>query len=282
VTCLPCHAFAIKVLTGGYDTALDMSFELTPLFWVTACLAILMIGISKAGFGSGVGVVATPLMALTMPVAEAAALLLPILLIADVFAVHHYRKRFDVQQLAFLLPFATLGIGLGWLFFDMFRDNERLLKLSIGLIATLFVLYQAGYNLLLKRLTQQVPNLFWGTLLGFTAGFTSTLAHVGGPPLVMYLLPQRLPKDIFVGTCAVFFFLVNLLKLIPYAFLGLLDIGNIPLPLVLLPLTYVGIRLGVWLNRLVSERTFNLIVYLLLLLTGIQLIIDRNLMDFLR
>lgn len=282
MTCVACHALATRQGSRRYDTALDMGFELTPLFWLTACLAILMIGISKAGFGSGVGVVATPLMALTMPVAEAAALLLPILLVADVFAVYHYRRRFDVHQLIFLLPFATLGVVLGWLFFDTFRDNERLLKLSIGLIATLFVLYQAGYSMVLKRLKQQTPNTFWGTLLGLTAGFTSTLAHVGGPPLVMYLLPQRLPKDIFVGTCAAFFFLVNLLKLIPYAFLGLLDIGNIPLTLILLPLTYVGIRLGVWLNGLVSERTFNLIVYLLLLLTGVQLIIDRNLMDFFR
>lgn len=103
-------------------------------FWLFAGLAVLLIGVAKAGFGSGIGVAATPLLALVLPVVEAAALLLPLLLVADVFAVRHYRGTFDRSNLWLLLPSAAVGIVLGGLFFERFIEQERVLKVGIGLI----------------------------------------------------------------------------------------------------------------------------------------------------
>ncbi len=251
------------------------------LFWLAAVATALLIGVSKAGFGGGPGVIATPLLALVMPVPEAAALLLPILLLADVFTVRHYYDLVDRPSLRALLPGALLGIALGALFFRQFSDQERVLKLGIGVIALAFVLYQAVRSQLLQMVEQKRPSPTAGHILGTTSGFVSTLAHVGGPPIVMYMLPQKLPRNLFVGTTAVFFFIVNLVKLIPYAWLGLLVVGNLVVTVLLLPALFIGTKLGVWLNQRFSETWFNRVVYGILLVVGIQLILGQSLISLL-
>ncbi len=247
-----------------------------PQFWLAAVATALLIGVSKAGFGSGPGVIATPLLALVMPVADAAALLLPILLLADLFAVRHYYDQVDKASLRALLPGALLGIVLGAFFFRQFSDQERVLKLGIGLIALGFVLYQLVRSWVLQMVAQKRPSPTTGFILGTTSGFTSTLAHVGGPPMIIYLLPQKLSRNLFVGTTAVFFFIVNLVKLLPYAWLGLLVVGNLTVTILLLPVLFVGTQLGVWLNQRFSELWFNRAVYLILLLVGVQLILGQS------
>lgn len=252
-----------------------------PAFWLSAVLAVLLIGVAKGGFGGGVGVAATPLLALTLPVAEAAALLLPLLIAADIVAVWHYRKRFSAPHLRWLLPSAVLGVLLGALFFGAFAANERALKLGIGIIAIGFVVFQGLRVGMLRHLERRPLSRFWALPLGALSGFSSTLAHVGGPPVAIYLLPQRLEKDRFVGTNAVFFFALNLVKLVPYALLGLLHLGQAHAVLALLPLVPLGVLLGVLLNRITSERTFTRIVHGLLLVTGLELVSGRSLLGLL-
>ena len=245
-------------------------------FWLLAGLAVILIGASKAGFGSGVGVIATPLVALALPVADAVALLLPLLLAGDLFAVRHYRRSYDRASLRLLLPSAVVGIVLGGLFFDLFSEQERVLKIGIGVISLLFVLYQVAGGALSRALGRRPPNRTLGVAFGAVA-----VAHVGGPPLTMYLLPQNLPRRIFVGTSAWFFLIVNALKLIPFTILGLLVARNLPVVAVLLPLVYLGIRLGLVLVRVVNERSFNLVVYTLLTLKAVQLLLGRSLISLL-
>lgn len=252
-----------------------------PQFWLAAIVTALLIGVSKAGFGGGPGVIATPLLSLVMPVPEAAALLLPILLLADVFAVRHYYDQVDKPSLRALLPGALLGILLGAIFFRQFSDQERVLKLGIGVIALAFVLYQAVRSRILQVVEQKRPSPTIGFILGTTSGFVSTLAHVGGPPMMIYMLPQKLPRNLFVGTTAVFFFIVNLVKLIPYALLGLLVVGNLTVMFLLLPVLFIGTRLGVWLNKRFSEVWFNRVVYVILLLVGLQLVLGQSVISLL-
>ena len=250
-------------------------------FWLTAVTAVLLIGLSKAGFGSGVGVVATPLIALTIPVAEAAALLLPLLIVADVLSIPHYRDSYDMPSLRLMLPGALAGIVLGAFFFGYFSRHEAVLKLAVGMIALLFVLYQGTRGLIMRRLEAHRPSNMTGIGLGFISGFTSTLAHAGGPPATMYLLPQNLSRRLFVGTILIFFFVVNLIKLIPYTILGLLQVGNILTIVVLAPIIFVGVKLGVWLNERFDNTWFNRVIYLLLFLTGVQLVAGESLIALL-
>lgn len=250
-----------------------------PYFWYTAIAAVTLVGIAKAGFGGGVGVVATPLLALTIPVPEAAALLLPLLIIMDLFSLYFYRSRFDRASLNLLLPAALVGIALGAFFFSYFSDNERILKIGIGVIALLFLLFQAGRAIIFGVLEKYHPPLAVGLLLGVISGFGSTLAHVGGPPANMYLLPKKLPRDLFVGTNVILFTILNLVKLIPYSYLGLLRVGNITTMLVLTPLCFVGVWLGLYLNRRFTDYWFNWFVYSLLLMTGLELVSGKNILD---
>lgn len=256
-----------------------MFLDYSAFFWFTAITATLLIGIGKGGFGGAVAAVATPLIALSTSVPEAAALLLPVLLAADVFAVYTYRKTYDAANLKLLLPFAFIGIVIASIFFTRFSSNERILKIGLGLIAVAFVVFQLTRTLILKRFESSKPSRFWAAILGTTSGFTSTLAHVGGPPMMIYLLPQNLPKDIFVGTNAILFFIINLLKLLPYALLGLLSVSNLSLSLVLIPVAFIGIRLGVFLNRRVSQKGFTLFIYAMLLITGLELISGRSIIS---
>lgn len=232
----------------------------------------LLIGIDKSGFGGGIGVIATPLIALSIPVAEAAALVLPILIFGDILAVKHYHQQADRKNLSLLLPSVIIGIVIGALFFQYFADNKRILNVGIALIALGFVVFQLSRERLYKRLEHTSPSRPLGILLGTAAGFTSTIAHVGGPLVVIYLLPQDLPKAAFVGTNAVLFFITNVIKLIPYALLGLLHIGNLSTILILLPITWIGTQIGRYLNKRFSNLWFNRILYILLALTSIQLL----------
>ena len=118
-----------------------------------------------------------------------------------------------------------------------------------------------------------------GVLMGAASGFTSTIAHAGAPPVVIYLLPQQLPRRIFVGTMVIFFAALNLLKLPPYWGLGLFHVEILKVTLVLSPLAYIGVKLGVLLNERFTDIWFNRVAYGILAVTAAQLILGKNLLD---
>ena len=177
-----------------------------------------------------------------------------------------------------LLPFLLFGVLLGAFFFQAVVNQKRILELGIAVIALGFVAFQLSRNALFARLAHHKPGRTWGIILGTLAGFTSMIAHVGGPLVTIYLLPQKLTRDLFVGTSVLLFFITNVVKLLPYSLLGLLHIGNFMVILVLLPFTFIGTRLGIILNRYFSEVIFSRFIYLLLALTGFQLLFGKNLM----
>lgn len=248
------------------------------MFWVYAVIAITLLGVSKAGFGAGAAVLGTPLLSVAIPVVDAAALLLPLLIICDIFSLLHYRKRFDKKCLKRLLPGAITGITLGFFFFNFFLGNQHILKTGIGVLAVTFVIHQVFKNTLENAFKNRKPGAMEGIFWGCISGFTSTLAHAGGPPVMMYLLPQKFPRDLFVGTTVIFFATINAIKLIPYHYLGLLKVGNLMTILILSPLTYVGVVLGIYLNKRFNDVWFNRVIYTLLFLTGVQLILGQSLL----
>lgn len=245
-----------------------MLIESTP-FYPLAILAILIVGISKSGFGGGLGVLAVPLMSLVIPPPQAAAILLPLLVVMDWFTVWHYRKKWDKRNLLILLPAAILGIVLGSLYFKYLSDAH--IRIMVGVLAMLF-----GMNYFVKKrsVNQHTADVPRGVLWGTVAGFTSFGVHAGGPPVNIYILPQQLPKSVFVGTTVVFFTIVNLIKLLPYTLLGQFSTGNILTSLILAPLAPVGVWLGVKLHDRVNESLFYALCYFFLLVTGVKLLVD--------
>jgi uncharacterized membrane protein YfcA len=244
-------------------------------FYPVAVVAILLTGISKGGFGAAGGV-AVPLMSIFIAPPEAAAIMLPILCAMDLFGVHAYRGRWAREHLNVLLPGALVGIVLGALAFGTLSVNA--IRLVVGLIAVTFALnrwFGVTERIAARFAARRAkPGPVAGVLWGGLSGFTSTLAHAGGPPFAIYLLPQNLDKSLFVGTSVVFFLVVNYVKLVPYYFLGQLNAGNLAASLVFAPLAPLGIWLGVWLHRRVPERAFYNVSYALLLATGTKLVWD--------
>jgi len=241
-----------------------------PVFYVVSTFAILIMGISKSGFGSGLGVLAVPIMSLLIPPTQAAAIMLPLLCVMDVFNVIHYRNKFDRTNLYILVPAAVVGIILGTFTFRYLSDAH--IRILIGVLAVLFVLnYLIGRR---NQVKQTGPSILRGGFWGTVTGFTSFGVHAGGPPVSVYLLPQRLDKTIFVGTTVVFFTIVNFIKLIPYYFLGQLNGNNLLVSLILAPLAPLGVWIGIKLHDRVNEKLFYNLAYFFLFITGIKLLYD--------
>ena len=241
-----------------------------PTFYAVAVPAVLLFGIAKGGFGGGLGAAAVPLMSLAMSPVQAAAILLPILCLMDLLTLWAYRGRGVWPELRTLLPASLIGIAIGTALWGYM--SPQVVKLIIGIVAMLFTLHHWARKWLATH-GRHVPRTA-GWLGGSTAGYTSFIAHAGGPPITMYLLRRPLNRTDFIATTAVFFAVVNYAKLIPYGWLGQLSADNLVYSLILAPLAPIGVATGVWLHRRVSDRFFFTVAYLLLFAVGVKLVRD--------
>jgi len=238
-------------------------------FYAVAIPAVLLLGVSKSGFGAGFGSLAVPLMALSVTVPQAAAILMPVLLVMDLLGIAAFRKDFDRALLRFLLPWGLLGIGIGTLTFQLLQP-----RWVAGIVGVFTLLFLAQRLLFAPRADGAPPPRWAGALLTATSGFTSFVAHAGGPPLNAYVIPMRLSPAVFTGTLAFLFFFVNLAKWVPYAWLGLLDLRNMATSLALLPFAPLGVWLGVYIAKRIEPRLFYRLIYAGMLLTGCKLVWD--------
>jgi uncharacterized membrane protein YfcA len=232
---------------------------------------VVLIGVDKGGFAGSFGLLAVPLMALVLPPLEATGILLPVLLVMDAYALWVYRRAWDRRSLWPLVSGALVGLGVGWLFMD--RVSEAAVRIAIGATAFAFVVARAFSTILRARPIGR-PGVFWGAMAGVLAGFASFVAHAGGPPIQMYLIPAQLDRRVFIGTTVVFFAVLNVLKVLPYASLGLLSAEHLMKALVLLPFGPVGIALGRYVADRLSERFFYHVVNVMLVVVGAKLVWD--------
>jgi uncharacterized membrane protein YfcA len=248
---------------------MDFPLITDPLFYAIAAPAVVLLGLSKSGFGSGFGSLAVPLMALTVTVPQAAAILMPALLVMDLLGMAAFRQDVDKALLKFMLPFAMAGIVIGALLFKLL--DPKLVATVVGGFTLLFLAQQMLFK---PRPDSPPPPRWWGGLLLTTAGFTSFISHAGSPPVNAYVVPLKLKPLVFTGTLAYLFFFINMAKWLPYAWLGLLDMRNFATSLVLLPLAPLGVWLGVRLARRISPGLFYRLVRMGMFLTGCKLLWD--------
>ena len=239
-----------------------------PIFCLAALLAVTCLGLSKGGF-IGLGLVATPLLAIVVPPVQAAAILLPIMLLQDIISVGAYRRHWDGWNLAVTLPGAIVGISAAWLVAAFLLDS--LIRLTVGLIAFAFALNHWFGRTPIES-EPRAPRVLVGIFWGAVSGFTGTIANAGATPFLIYVLPQRLEKLTFIGTMAIFFAAVNAMKVIPFFALGQFSGGNLTISAVLLPLAVATNFFGIWLLRKTPTHLFYRIAYLLVLLISLVLI----------
>ncbi len=206
-------------------------------------------------------------MAVTVP--QSVAIFMPILLMMDVLGMAAFRKDFDAKLLKFLIPCGLAGIALGALLFKLL--DAHMVAGIVGLVTLVFL----AQRWLFRPKVDIVPPPKWmGAILTAITGFTSFIAHSGGPPINAYVIPMRLSPVRFSATLAYFFFVMNLAKWIPYAWLGLLDLRNLLTSLVLLPIAPLGVWLGVWMTRRMNPLLFYRLVYVGMFLTAVKLLSD--------
>jgi uncharacterized protein len=246
-----------------------MTLVTDPWFYAVAIPAVLLMGLSKSGFATGFGALATPLMALAVPVPQAAAIMLPLLVIMDGTGMQRLWRERDPALLKLLLPAGLIGTGVGTLLFGVFATST-----VSGIVGALTLLFLAQRLAFPPHAASRPPPRAFGFVLGIASGFTSFVAHAGSPPINAYMLSLRLPPITYAATMAVFFAAINLSKWIPYAWLGLIDLRNMGTALVLMPIAPLGVWIGVLLTRHIRPTWFYRLAYTGMFLTGIKLLSD--------
>ena len=251
------------------QTVRPMHLLSDPLNLMLAIIAVMVLGLAKGGF-SGLGALATPLLALALPPVTAAALLLPILLVQDVISVWSFRKSWSGWIIAWMLPGAALGVALAALFAASVPEARVLLLL--GVITASF----GAYRLWAERggrIVAPSSSPGWvGTLFGVACGFTSQIAHAGGPPFQMWVTPRKLPHQTFVGTSSITFAAINWMKVPSYIALGSMGRAEFVAAGLLMPLAIGSTWAGVWLIRRIDSAKFYALIYALMVLLGLRLV----------
>ena len=242
-----------------------------PWFYAAAIPAVILLGLSKGGL-VGLGNLAVPLIALTISPVAAAAITLPILILQDAVSVLAFWRTVNRKILLVTLPGAAAGIGLGWAFAK--QVSEAWVMLALGLVSVVF-----GGHRLWQEIAGHVPApsrtpAWFGVLCGAGSGFTSEIAHAGGPPFQLYVLPKQLPRGELIGTTAIFFAAVNWMKAPAYLALGQFTRENLLTSAALAPLAVASTLAGVWVARRIDVARLYKLIYGLLLLIGVKLIVD--------
>jgi hypothetical protein len=241
-----------------------------PWFYAVAIPALFIVGLTKGGLGGLGAVFGVPIMSLVINPVQAAAIMLPIMIVMDVMGVVSWRAKFHPGIMKSMLPGAVLGVGLGWFFASQLSSDW--IRIVVALVALAFLLNEwFGKGVITSQPRKAENTRAMGALWGTASGFTSFVAHAGSPPYQVYTQPMRLDPTYFASTAICFFAIINAIKLIPYFALGQFDATNLATSLVLLPVAPVSVLVGVWLAKRISKRIFYAVLNGLLFILSLQL-----------
>lgn len=238
-------------------------------FWAMAVLAAALVGLSKGGLPV-VGMLGVPVLSLAISPVTAAGVLLPVFVASDMFGLYAYRREFDRRVVGLMVVGGAVGVAIGWATAAVV--SERVVTMLVGSIGLVF----AGYLLLrptgvrVRKRAAVAPGLFWTTI----AGFTSFVSHAGAPPFQVLVLPLGLPKAVFAGTATISFAYVNAIKLVPYYALGQLNLANLHVAALLVPVAVLAVYAGFRLVRVLPEKRFFHLVTAALFAVSVKLIWD--------
>lgn len=234
--------------------------------------AVVFAGISKGGFGSGAAFAAASILALVLPPGEALGIMLPLLMLIDVASLKPYWNKWSWPDSKLLILGGVPGVMLGVALWQV--ANDDVIRFLIGAISLGFVIWQVSVARGWLKLSAVSLGAPAGIVTGVIAGFTSFISHAGGPPAAVYLLSRGLDKTTYQATTVLVFWILNVVKFVPYAFLGIFTLETLVADLVLVPAALLGTWIGVHAHRMISQRAFFALTYVLLSATGVKLIWD--------
>ena len=190
------------------------------------------------------------------------------LIISDPLSVWIYRKNIYWNSIKILLPGVILGVVLT--FFLINKISSSMISIIVGFLG-IFLAIDGLTRKFVKAPKKILPPTV-GVFLGAIGGFSSFVIHSGLPPIAAYLLPLKLTRQKFMGTVALIFAITNIIKLFPYFLLGLFDKELIKLTLIFIPITFLGIFVGKFINNKISDQVFFFIIYTSVFFLGLRLI----------
>ena len=245
-------------------------FELSLLQWLIVIICAIFIGFSKSGLPNAMILVVTILM-FVFPAKESIGILLPLLIVGDIFAVIFYRRSVVWKYLISLIPWVLIGLFAGYIVLD--RVNSDQLKPIIGSIILAMIILHVWRDRLGEKFNQHMPKSIWFTSsMGILGGFTTIVGNAAGAVMTIYLLVKELPKREFVGTAAWFFMVVNLIKFPLYMNLDLINTESLRFNLWLAPAVIAGAYIGSKVLPLIPQKVFQRLILLLAAIGALNLL----------
>ena len=245
------------------------SFQLTHSELAILALVALFIGMAKTGI-HGTGMAAVPLLALVFGGKASSGILLPILCMADLFAVRYYHRHADWNHLWKLFPWAAIGVLIGTFVGD--KINDEVFKIIMGVI----IIASLGIMIWLEKAKhKKIPTGLWfAALLGILGGFTTMVGNLAGSVMALYLLSMRLPKNQFIGTAAWFFMIINWFKIPFHIWIWeTITLDTFLLDLTTLPIIGIGAFVGIWIVKKIPEAHYRWFIILTTLVSALLLIV---------
>ncbi len=245
-----------------------MSYDLSTFQWFLAILCGMIIGMSKTGI-SGAGLIAVPILAAIFGGRPSVGLLLPMLIIADLFAVKFYNRHANWKYVIKLLPWTVAGILIALFVGKSVNDQQfRGMIALVVIVGIALMIYQD-----LRRKNLEVPSSWWfSAILGLGSGFATMIGNASGPLMAFYLLSMRLPKNIYIGTGAWFFLIVNLFKVPLHVFVWkTISLESLTFDMIMMLPIIAGAFLGYYLIKLIPERAYRIFIMATTLASAIAL-----------
>ncbi len=253
------------------------NFDYSLYFYLIAFFSVLVVSVSKSGFGGSLGGLGVPIMLFILPAKFVLAVFLPLIILTDIWVVYVWRK-FPVYKIVIIMcAGGIIGQIIGWLVFDYFNDSTIVIIIAVLAIATSFRYYKnlflqnIGKSKSIKLKLDIKKGVGWCSL----SGFSSFVALTGGIPAQIFLLPLRLDRKKFVATMGFYFCFINFMK-IPFFFnLNIISFKTIAFSILMLPIIPIGIFFGKWLNKKLTDKLFYHFTHAALFVCGINLIIKE-------
>ena len=240
--------------------------DLSTLSYIYIFLAALLVGFTKTSVG-GVGILAILLMALAIPGKGSPGVLLPMLIVADIFAVIYYRRHCNWSILLKLFPLTAVGVVIGY--FSVGAVPAEIFEKVIG--AT--ILFMLGFEILVPKSEERSTHPLLTGFVGMFAGIATMIANAAGPIFGVYLLQMRLPKNEFVGTRSWFFLIVNIFKIPFSANLGLITLDTLKLNVMFVPVIFLGAYLGYKVLGMLNMAAFKWLIRAAVLISATKLLL---------
>lgn len=244
------------------------SLNLSAGEWGLLILSAILTGMSKTGL-QGATLLIVPALAIVFGGKESSGLLLPMLVIADIFAVYYYRRHAEWKYLFRLAPFTIAGVFLGIYVGDVISDEQFKTLMGAIILASLALMIWREW----KKSDDKIPDAWWfSAVVGLAGGFSTMIGNAAGPVMAVYLLSMRLPKNVYIGTGAWFFLLLNIFK-VPFHILvwETISFQSFSINLLMAPVILAGAILGVGIIKKIPEKPYRVFVIVMTAAAALRL-----------